>query len=98
MLLHIMHSSDSPPSPPMHIYLTLLPGQLLASSKLFPCCVRQWRQQGGDSGSTAVAVASRQWQRGGGSCGGSAAKAMSLAAWRQQSGAVGSVAATKWLW
>jgi hypothetical protein len=40
MLLHIMHSSDRLPSPPMHIDLTLLPGQLLASSKLFPCCVQ----------------------------------------------------------
>ncbi len=44
MLLHIMHSSDRPPSPPVNIDLTLFPGQLLASSKLFPCCVQYFQR------------------------------------------------------
>jgi hypothetical protein len=39
LVMLLMHSSDRPPSPPMHIDLTLFP-QLLASSKLFTCCVQ----------------------------------------------------------
>ena len=45
MPLHIMHSSsDIPPSPPVHIDLAYFPGQILASSKLFPCCTEQYLQ------------------------------------------------------
>jgi hypothetical protein len=97
MLLHIMHSSDSPPSPPMHIHLTLLPGQLLTSSKLFPCCVQRRQQRSDGSNSAAVAAAARQWDHSGGSGSGSANKVMSLAAWRQLGGAVGSAAVTRQL-
>ena len=44
MLLHIMHSSDIPPSPPVHIDLAYFPGQILAFLKLFPCC-KQYLQR-----------------------------------------------------
>jgi shikimate 5-dehydrogenase len=44
VLLHVTHSSDKPPSPPVHIDLPPLPGQLLASSKVFPCC-KQYLQR-----------------------------------------------------
>ena len=40
VLLHVTHSSDVPPSPPVHNDLPPLPGQLLASSKLLPCCTQ----------------------------------------------------------
>ena len=40
VLLHVTHSSDVPRSPPMHNDLPPLPGQLLASSKLLPCCTQ----------------------------------------------------------
>jgi hypothetical protein len=40
VLLHVTHSSDVPPSSPVHNDLPPLPGQLLASSKLLRCCTQ----------------------------------------------------------
>jgi hypothetical protein len=43
--LHITQSSDIPPSPPVHTDQPPLPGQLLASSKLLPCCAQYLQRQ-----------------------------------------------------
>ena len=41
-----MHYGDIPLSPPMYIDLGPLPGQILASSKLLPCCVQYLQRLG----------------------------------------------------
>jgi hypothetical protein len=103
MLLHIMHSSDRPPSPPVHIDLTLLPGQLLASSKHFPCCVR-WQHGGGScSGSAAKVMSLAAWWQLGGMVGSAAAtRAAAVVGWQRGGGgcrsavAVAVAAAQRW--